>query len=139
MITAAQEVQLAASNGRSMKKRQDKTNPMVINIDDGRLMPNTEALRKHPKYRVYGGPLDAPVSARMKWLAGALRQMPKVTNSKAESDVFDVGTATADDLVVFAMENWGAVLDPTKDLRELRKAVMKLAEVDNAPAGDDLS
>ena len=128
MITDQQEANLANANQRA-KKKQDKANPMVININDGRLMPNTPRLRVHKDYRVYGGRIDAPLPERMKWLAGALKQLPtKVVNSKEAEDSFDVGTASVDDLVIFAMEQWGVVLDPAKPAKALRKEVMGLAE-----------
>lgn len=137
MITEAQEARLADANARS-KRKQDRTNPMVINIDDGRLMPNTPRLRAHPKYRVYGGDIKAPVPERMRWLAGALKQMPtKIVNSQAENDAFDVGKATADELVVFANEQFGMILDPAEPLPVLRKRIMARAEAGSA--GDDLA
>jgi hypothetical protein len=129
MMTEQQEANLAAAHGRAKKKKQDKANPMVINIHNGRLMPNTPRLRAHKDYRVYGGKLDASVPERMRWLEGALKQLPtKVVNSKEAEDMFDVGTASIDDLVVFAVEQWGATLDPNKPIKQLRKEVVALAE-----------
>jgi hypothetical protein len=127
MITAAQEERLSEANSRTGKKKQDRDNPMVINIEDGRLMPNTPRLRAHKQYRVYSGPLDASVPQRMKWLEGALKQLPRRVVNSAPEEVFDIGTATADDLVVFAMENYGATLDPAHPLKKLRTEVAKLA------------
>jgi hypothetical protein len=130
MITDAQENNLSAANGARTKKKQDKANPMVINIDDGRLMPNTPRMRTHPKYRVYGGKLEASVPERMKWLAGALKQMPTIINSAAEEEVFDLGVATREDLMSFALEQFGVVIDPAKSLATMRKEVGALAGVD---------
>ena len=128
MITEQQVAHLAGATQRA-KKAQDRTNPMVINIHNGRLMPNTARLRAHKDYRVYAGPLDASEPERMRWLAGALKQMPtKIVNSMATEDMFDVGTASADEMVVFANEQWGVVLDAAKPLKALRKEVMALAE-----------
>lgn len=129
MISEQQETNLANAYTRSSKKRQDRENPMVININDGRLMPNTPKLRIHKDYRVYTGDLTASEPERMRWLAGALRQRaPAVTNSREAEDVFDLGAATKDDILVFANENYGKVLDPQTDIRTLRKIVMQLAE-----------
>ena len=142
MISEQQEANLAAANARS-KKKQDKANPMVININNGRLMPNTPRLRAHKDYRVYSGKLDASVPERMKWLAGALKQLPtKVVNSKEAEDTFDVGTASVDDLVIFAMEQWAVTLDPSKPIKKLRAEVVALAEKAaqaEAKGTDDLS
>lgn len=127
MITADQERNLADANARA-KKKQDKTNPMVVNIEDGRLMPNTPRLRAHPQYRVYAGPKDADAAGRLRWLDGQSRAgKTKIVNSMAESDTFDVGTASVDDLIVFAMDNYGLALDPDKPMKTLRKQVMEAA------------
>jgi len=129
MITEQQERNLSNASA-NVKHKQDKVNPHVINIHDGRLMPNTPRLRVHKDYRIYTGPKGPDIGApeRLRWLAGALRQLPmKVVNSKAEADTFDVGTATKDELVVFAQDEFGHVLDASKDVRTLRKEVMALA------------
>lgn len=128
MITAEQERNLADANARS-KKKQDRTNPMVINVEDGRLMPNTPRLRIHPLYRVYTGDIKADLGTRMRWLEGLARSgAPKLTNSKEAEDTFDVGTATVDDLVMFALEHFGLKLDPKKPMKALRREVMDAAE-----------
>lgn len=128
MITAEQERNLSDANARA-KKKQDRTNPHVINIEDGRLMPNTPRLRIHPLYRVYTGPKNADVGTRMRWLEGQTRAgTPKLTNSKEAEDTFDVGTATADELVMFGLEHFGLTLDGKKPLKVLRKEIMDAAE-----------
>lgn len=143
MITEAQEQKLAAANART-KKKQDKTNPMVINEVDGRLMPNTAALRKHKRYRVYTGDLKASLPERMKWLEGTKRNAgPRIVNSMAEADVFDVGTASADELVMFGLEQFGLVLNESEPLKVLRKRIMDAAAAVEAgtktETADDLS
>lgn len=139
MISPEQEARLSAANSRS-KKKQDKKNPHVINIKDGRLMPNTPGLRVHPNYRVYGGSSKDDLPTRMRWLEGMSRQIgPRVVNSMAEQDAFDVGTATADDLVMFANEQWGMVLNPSEPLAVLRKRVMEAAEKAQTQAVEDLT
>lgn len=126
MINAQAAAALEDAAGRSSKRKQDKTNPMVIHIENGRLMPNTPRLRTHPMYRVYGGALDAPLAERMKWLAGMMRMPRKVVNT-APVEVFDIGTATAEDLVIFALEEYGQVLEPQSPLKVLRTKVAALA------------
>ena len=129
MISPQQETNLAAATQRA-KKKQDKTNPMVIiNLSNGRVMPNTPRLRAHKDYRVYSGDIKAALPERMRWLEGQSKfTAPKVVNSKEAEDMFDVGTATIDELVIFAVEQWGATLDPAKPAKVLRKEVMALAE-----------
>lgn len=143
MITAEQESNLAAAHARA-KKKQDKANPYVVNIHDGRLMPNTPRLRVHKDYRVL--PMDqqkatsSSAAERLRWLEKAVGVgSPKVMNSMAESDAFDVGTANPDELAVFAMEQWGFSLDPRKPLKTLRAEVMKKASEMEAQAVTDLS
>jgi hypothetical protein len=136
MISETQESNLSQAAAGSAKRRQDKTHPMVIHMTSGRLMPNTPRLRVHKDYRVYTGALDADLPTRMRWLAG-MSKMPttvNVTNSKEAEDNFDLGAATKDDIVTFAFEQYGAVLDPAQDIRVLRKAVMKLFEASAVPA-----
>lgn len=132
MITAQQESALQTANDRSSKKRQDKTNPMVIHIENGRLMPNTPRLRAHKDYRVYTGDINANLITRMQWLAGARRSTPKIIDSTAAAPVFDIGTASPDDLIMFAFENYGQVLEPALPPKKLREAVKALAEAEAA-------
>lgn len=151
MITAEQESNLAAANAGA-KKKQDKTNPFVVNVKNGRLMPNTPRLRVHKDYRVYPASLEeaqkSTTADRMRWVerSAALKtSAPRIVNSKAEEDAFDVGTATSDELQVFAMETWGLALDPKQPLKTLRSAVMKKAaemealEAAGSAPGTDLS
>lgn len=140
MISAQQEAAMQMANDRSSKKRQDKTNPFVINIDNGRLLPNTPRLRAHKDYRVYTGPTgpDVTEAQRMQWLAGAKRYSPRIVDSSvgaeaaAESEPFDIGTATAADLVMFAFENYGKVLDEKSPLPVLRDVIKKAADAEAA-------
>ena len=127
MINAQAASNLEDAAGRSSKRRQDKTNPFVIHIENGRLMPNTPRLRAHAMYRVYGGALEASLPERMAWLKGMMRMPRKVVNTAPAQDTFDIGTATADDLVVFALEEFGATLDPALPLKKLRTKVAELA------------
>lgn len=128
MITAAQESNLSNAAQRSAKRLQDKVNPFVININDFRLMPNVQALRAHKDYRVYSGPADASLPERERWLAGALKQMPARIINSAADDVFDIGRASKEDLVLFANEQWGLVLSLDDPLNVLRKKVGEAAK-----------
>ncbi len=141
MISAEQEANLAAANARA-KKKQDRENPFVVNVHNGRLMPNTPRLRAHKDYRVYPANLkDATASTiedRMRWLkrSAAVSSSPRIVNSKEAEDAFDVGAANSDELAVFAMETWGLPLDPKKPLKTLRSEVMKkAAEMEAIEAG----
>ena len=138
MISEAQDQRLANNIARSAKYKQDKTHPMVINIHDGRLLPNNKLLREHKDYRVYTGDIKADLPARMKWLKG-FANTPKVINSAEAADNFDVGKATKEDLIGFALDTFGAALDPDKHIATLRKEVMALYEAWNAKVAGETS
>jgi hypothetical protein len=130
MINAQQEAALQTANDRSSRKKQDKTNPMVIHIENARLMPNTPRLRVHKDYRVYTGNPTDDIETRKRWLKGVGQRTPRVVDSTADVAPFDVGTATADDLVMFAFENYGKVLDSALPPKKLREAVKALADAE---------
>lgn len=129
MITAAQEQNV--SNAR--RALQDKKVPHVININDGRLMPNVPRLRTHKDYRVYTGPRDpdgkpASLPQRMKWLAGAMHNnLPRIVDSSAQ-EPFDIGKASRDELIVFASSELGMMLPDGLDAPEMRKRIMAYAQ-----------
>lgn len=127
MITDKQEGAIAAARAR---KRQDKAHPYLVNIKDGRLMPNVPNVRAQADYRVYDGPINNSRAERMVWVTKALRMNPiKIIDSSVAEDVFDVGTASKDDLLTFAMDQWGMALDGEKSLLVLRKEVTRLASL----------
>jgi hypothetical protein len=135
MLPEQQATNLSNAESRRLKRRQDKTHTHVVNIHDGRLMPNVQMLRDHKDYRIYTGPIDASAEDRLRWVAGELKKLPmKVLNSLENAPTFDVGTATRDDLIVFAMEEYGQVLKETTPLSTMRKQVLKFAE--NAAAAE---
>lgn len=124
MITEQQESSIAAAR---MRTRQDRKIPFLIHMDDARLIPNVEALRKHPKYRIYTGPAGASEAERKAWInsmsgSGALRQ------TIVESKPFDISKASIDELVVFASDQYGVLLDPKEHHNKLRSQLRKLAE-----------
>jgi hypothetical protein len=128
MLTDQQDQNLSNASLRSAKRRQDKENPMVVNINDGRLMPNVKMLREHPDYRIYRGPDTKDAKVRLQWLNGELKRTPiKVTNTKADA-VFDVGTATRDDIIVFMMEEYGITVKPETPMSTMRQMVVRAAD-----------
>jgi hypothetical protein len=133
MISDQQDSNLSQAAARSKKRKQDTVNPMVININDGRLMPNTPRLRVHKDYRVFTGDINATLPDRMRWLTGAKRQPIRVVNTQEAANEFDLGSASKEDIVTFAFEEYGAVLEPTQDIRKLRKEVIRLFEASKVP------
>lgn len=133
------------------RNKQDKKHPMLINIEDGRLVPNVPMLagRKgdpvnkippimpHPKYRVFTGDPKASKEQRLRWLetSGQSGAMRAVVDSGADAPAaFDVSTASREQLVAFARDQYGEALDATGDthLTKLRAQVRALAQT----AGD---
>jgi hypothetical protein len=130
MISPQQEQAMIAARAA---KRQDKKHPYCINTQDGRLLPNVPKIREHKNYRVYDGPTDGTRQERLAWISKAISRKPIIVDSSEnEPEPFDAGKATAEDLCVFAMDQWGAALDPSKSVGVLRKEVMKLAKAAEA-------
>jgi len=119
MITDAQEAALAA---RRAQTAQDKRNPFLIHVDDGRLMPNVARLRGHVKYRVFTGSPKATPEERMAWL----RSMGNGTPLPTE-DPFDIGTASVAELIAFAASEYGVTLDPSTHHNKMRAELRRLA------------
>lgn len=119
---------LEAQN-RNPDHRQDRTNPLLINVETGMLLPNTPLLRRHPKMRLYTADKDLPVEERMRWLSGATKRAaaPKVINSVEEENTFDMGKATKDELIVFAFDNFQVTLPSALSPKQLRTEIAKLA------------
>lgn len=119
MITDAQEAAIAA---RRAQTAQDKRNPFLIHVDDGRLMPNVARLRGHAKYRVFTGSPKATPEERMAWL----RSMGNGTPLPTE-DPFDIGTASVAELIAFAASEYGVTLDPSTHHNKMRAELRRLA------------
>lgn len=119
MITDAQEAALAA---RRAQTAQDKRNPFLIHVDDGRLIPNVARLRGHAKYRVFTGSPKATPEERMAWL----RSMGNGTPLPTE-DPFDIGTASVAELIAFAASEYGVTLDPSTHHNKMRAELRRLA------------
>ena len=132
MITDRQEQAVSDARG---KGRQDKRTPLLINRDNLRLMPNTPLIRRRPQYMPYDGAATDDEATRRSYVEGTGNRRPRVVNSAAESDVFDIGKATKDELVAFAMSEYGKMLDSDKDVRTLRKEFMEYVRtLDNTEA-----
>ncbi len=119
MITDAQEAAIAA---RRAQVSQDKRNPFLLHVDDGRLMPNVPRLRGHAKYRVFTGSPKATPEERMAWL----RSMGNGTPVAAD-EPFDIGTATVAEMIAFAASEYGVTLDPSLHHNKMRAELRRLA------------
>lgn len=117
----------AMATRQASVKRQDSAAPLLINIEDGRLMPNAPNIRALQGYRVYHGDPKADLKTRMAYLrsGGHGRKHTPVLD---DAQPFDVSKAPKEELIAFAMNEYGVALDVTADLRAMRKKVMELAE-----------
>ena len=160
MISEAVEARM--SEARRRANAQDREHPFLINIDDGRLVPNVprlagqaanKALGKafippHPKYRVYMGPPKAKLEERMRILMtqGLMARAAVIdtnhlagsgnTVSEAEkAEAFNINRAGREELVVFAQENYGVAIDNASGDTHVMKLRAKVRELARA-AGD---
>lgn len=122
MITEKQEQAVADARG---KNRQDKKVPLLINRENLRLMPNTPLIRRRPNYMPYDGKATDDEATRRAYVEGVgTPRRARVINSMAELDAFDVGKATKDELIAFAMSEYGKMLNPEMHLSTMRKEFM---------------
>ncbi len=117
------------------KHRQDKKTPFLIR-DDGMLYPNTPLMRRNQRFRPYYGDVKASLADRMRFLAGLAARREVVYNPEPEAP-FDIGTASVDDLLNFAVEQFGRVLDPSKPVKKLREEVFALSQMGDALPGSE--
>ena len=126
------------------RNAQDKKHPMLINIKDGRMLPNVPKLRTHKDYRVYMGDPKAPLDERLRVLQtqGMLQGAAVVDTQNnaehlkmgsvdgADGEPFDIAKATREQLKAFAAGNYGVELDKdgSTHLMTLRAQVRDLAK-----------
>lgn len=117
------------------KTRQNKQTPWLIR-DDGMIVPNVPLIAKRSNFRPYHGDLKASQEDRMRYLQN-LGSRRRVINSAVQADEeapFDIAKATKDELIAFAQDQHGEILDPALHLNKMRSIVAKLSGVDPARA-----
>lgn len=128
-INEAFEARVAAHRAST---RQDIKVPFLIR-DDGVLFPNVPLIAKKPNFRPYRGDINATLEERMKFLRGVSGR--RVINTEVVADEeapFDIAKASKDDLIKFAADEFGEIIDPADHLNKIRSVVAKLAGVDAA-------
>lgn len=154
-LGVSEQVEQRMISDRAARNKQNTKIPFLINIKDARLVPNVPALAgrpaeksasghtipakpPHPNYRPYTGSLKAPLEERMKWLEtlGTLSGPREV--SLANLEPFDVGTATLDECIEFAQNEYGVEVKRELGLKGVRAAVVDLYKKASAAraAGD---
>ena len=146
-ISAAMEERMSAAV--QSRNAQNKRHPFLINIDDGRLVPNVPrlggkaavkdangrtvdpAIPPHPKYRVWRGDPKASRAERLRILNEGMRieAAPVIDPAFVASTeaAFDISTASAEELVAFANEQYGTKLNANTPVHLLRGKVKALA------------
>jgi hypothetical protein len=139
MITEQQQTAMSNRN----KPLQDRKVPLLINIDDGRLVPNVEQTRALENYRLYHGPSNASLADRMNYLRTEYKGMHRFTEvadsgspPAGTTKPFDIHTASKEELVAFAASEYHKELDLTAHLATLKKQVRELAREAGAFNGD---
>jgi hypothetical protein len=130
-MSQAANLEERASTSRA-RVRQDKRDPLLISMKDGMLFPNVPNIRKNPDYIVYRGDPKASDAERMKYvdsMKGGGNGRRRVINT---AEAFDIGTATATELVDFALVEYETELNPASPVITLRKQVEKLAKQHDA-------
>lgn len=116
---------------RTMQPKQDRKCPLLINIQDGRLIPNVPNIAANIDYRPYRGNPKASLEERMTYIASSLSTggRPRVIDtSNADEEVFDIGRASKPELIAFALKEFNTPLPESADIRTLRKQIAALAE-----------
>ncbi|MEY2653605.1 MAG: hypothetical protein RLZZ524_633 [Pseudomonadota bacterium] len=128
-INEAFEARVAAHRNAT---RQDQRVPFLIR-DDGVLFPNVPLIAKKQNFRPYRGDINAPLEKRLEFLRGVSGR--RVINTEVVADdeaPFDNAKAPKDDLIKFAADEFGEIIDPADHLNKIRSQVAKLAGVDAA-------
>jgi hypothetical protein len=141
-ISEAQESKMISA--RAARNKQNLKVPLLINIKDGRLLPNVPALaghpaettpdgktipakKPHPDLRPYTGSPKASLEERMKWLETLGVAPTRREVVLADPEPFDIGLATLDELAQFAKDEYGLEIDKGAGIRAARNAVAAAA------------
>lgn len=120
------EEQLSAARAAN---RQNKKIPLLIR-DDGMLFPNVELVARKQNFRPYTGDPKATLEQRRQWLkTGGAGFAGRQVNYSAEPAPFELGKASALEIVAFALEEYGIVLDAQKPINELREDCYRISQI----------
>lgn len=112
------------------RHRQDKRTPFLIRESDAMLYPNTALMRKRPGFRPYHGDVRASLNDRQRYLQGlTARRDVKFDPEANKPEEFDLNAAGIEEILTFATEQYGVVLDPRLPLGKLRAEVYRLSQL----------
>lgn len=133
------DAEKALSTARARKRQ--KMDPPLLVREDGVLCPNVPLIAKKPNFRPYHGPTK-PAPSREELIAyyqGASRGQKRAIVGFAPQEPFDLGKADADAIVNFAMEEFGAALDPRTPINELRMQCYRLSQGEAISAPQEMA
>lgn len=131
MINDKQAQALSAARGAN---RQDKKTPLLINRDNLRLMPNTPLIAKRPQYMPYDGKATDDEETRRSYVEGGFTRRRQVV---MEEEPFEIAKASKDELVAFALDQYGLALDASKGIAALRKDLTDCVKTFSQPVASD--
>lgn len=114
------------SNARN-RRRQSRECPLLIR-DDGMLYPNVPLVAKKQNFRPYRGDPKASLAERMRYLQG-FSQRRAVVFDPAPDAPFELSKASAEEIVAFALEEYGAALDGEMPIDKLRAECYRLSQL----------
>jgi hypothetical protein len=126
-------------------RRQDKQNPLLISMTDFLLFPNVPNLRKNQDMILFRGNKDASLEERKRYVE-SMKTGRAGMRAVVDSGPFDVAKASSQDLVDFAMIEYGEELNIKTPRASLVKQVVALAkkhealvESKSTPVEEDIS
>lgn len=119
------ERQISAVRGRA---RQDKRNPLLISMKDHLLWPNVPNLRKNKDMILYTGNPKASADERRRYVESMKTGRAGVRAVIDSSEPFDVAKASKQELLDFALTEYGKTLNPSAPDVTLRKQISIMAK-----------
>ena len=116
------------------RRRQSRECPLLIR-DDGMLFPNVPLVAKKQNFRPYRGDPKASLQERLNYLSGYGQSRRRQVNydPSADDTPFELSKASAQEIVDFALLEYGIELDASKDLPELRAECYRLSQLPDLP------
>lgn len=110
--------------------RQSRSPALLVNAE-GRLYPNVPLVAKKPEWRPYHGDAKASVQERIDYFHGVANTRRRAV--VMEPEPFNLSKASADEIVAFAMEEFGTPLDGSLPINELRQQCYRLSQLPEIP------
>lgn len=129
------KVEAAFQKQAAARGQQDPKIKFLIHRDNARLIPNVGKLKNHPKLVPYTGSVKASLEDRLRWLRTGGSRRVVASAPVEELPPFDVSTATKEELIAFAKEEFGLELNPKAPPHIMRNQILAAAKA--ADEGSD--